>query len=494
MANMSLPLGAGFYQSDSLPFANQRCVGLFPNIPQAPALTPDSLFEVQGLIEVANTSRKAADRNRGAWSFNGVPYFINGQQLFKLVRSVLFGGTIAYNPVSVGAIDGTGLCSMSDNGVQLIIINNSGSGFIYQPSTSENASVQPITSNGFTANGTPQQVVYLDGYFIATTNSRKAIISGINDGFSWNALDSITAEADPDNIVAPFVYKNQLYLLGAKTTETFRNIGGAGVPFQRINGFVLTRGCASPFSVIKLGANVFWIGNGSNEQPVALMFSGSEPQKISTTAIDNKLHELSAEQIGQVFSFAYSLRGHDFVSFSSDSWTFIYDVSTGQWHERESQVFANNRKVTKRCRIQSVVSAYNELFAGDAEDGRIGLISETTYTEYDEAMISFFTTSPLYNLGNSFSLPSIELLCESGVGSELERNPEVRLQISRDGVVFEDPRTRMLGSEGNRKIRQVWYRNGRVSRLCIFKVTVSDPVKRRFFGLEIKYKQGVSNA
>tara|TARA_B110000027_G_C16093019_1_gene289393 strand:- start:1360 stop:1659 length:300 start_codon:yes stop_codon:yes gene_type:complete len=96
-------------------------------------------------------------------------------------------------------------------------------------------------------------------------------------------------------------------------------------------------------------------------------------------------------------------------------------------------------------------------------------------------------------MGNSFSLPSIEVLCDSGVGNSDAPNPEIRLEVSRDGAVFENPRTRYLGAVGDRKIRQIWYKNGRVSRYCIFKVTVSDFVKRRFFGMELTYKRGLGS-
>lgn len=492
MANVTIDVGNGYYESDSLPFANQRCVNLYPNYPQAPALSSTSLFEVQGIEEVLTTSRNAADSNRGSWVFNAVPFFVNGDFLYRLDRSVGFGGAVSYKIVTLGEIEGTGAVSMSDNGRQLIIIDSEGNGHIYQPTA--NPQLQSITDAGFQANGIPKRVVFIDSYFVVTTNQKKAIISSPNDGTNWNALDFISAEADPDEIVAPFVFKNQLYLLGAETTETYRNIGGAGVPFQRINGFVLSQGCIAPNSVQSIGNKVLWVGNGANEQPVIWLFNGSEPQKISSTAIDTKIHELSEEEVSNIYSWSYSLRGHEFIAFTASNWTFIFDTATTKWHERESETRdTRGFRITKPCRIRTVVSAYNELLVGDSEDGRIGLIKAGVYKEYDEPLISFFTTSPLYDMGNSFSLPSIEVLCDSGVGNSDAPNPEIRLEVSRDGAVFENPRTRYLGAVGDRKIRQIWYKNGRVSRYCIFKVTVSDFVKRRFFGMELTYKRGLGS-
>lgn len=492
MPNLTIDIGTGFYESDSLPFSNQRCVNLYPNIPQAPALKSSSLFNTSGLRRVAITGRKAADSNRGAWVFDGIPYVVNGQFLYSITRNVALDGEVTYEPNVIGQIAGSGFCSFADNGKQLIIINDQGTGFIYQPTGSPQ--FQMISDAGFYANGIPQQVVFVDSYFVVTTSEDFAIISAVNDGLSWNALDRVTAEADPDGIVAPFVLKNQLYLLGTQTTESFTNIGGAGVPFQRVNGFVLSRGCKAPFSVRNIGNAVVWIGGGENEKPAIWLFNGGEPQKISTTAIDNKLDEASEIDVERAFSWAYAQRGHEFIGFTFNEFTFVYDLSNGRWHERQSDVTdPTGVRITKRCRVNSVVNAYNELLVGDSEDGRIGLIDDQMYSEYFEPLRSEFTTTPLYDLGNSYSVPAIELLCERGVGNKEAPEPVVRLEISRDGATFEDPRTRSLGAEGNRATRPIWYKNGRVTQYSIFKFTISDPVKRRLFGVELQYKQGARN-
>jgi hypothetical protein len=491
MANLTIDIGNGFYQSDSLPFSNQRCVNLYPNFPQAKALKSSSLFEVQGLREIAKTGDKAVDRNRGGWLFNKKPYFVNGTGLYELEQIINFDRSVDYRVNLIGEIEGSGFCSFSDNGRQLIIINNLGDGYIYDPSLAPR--FRKITDAGFTANGTPQQVTFIDSYFVVTTDQNKAIVSGVVDGLNWNALDFFTAEADPDGVVAPFTFKNQLYLLGSETTEAYRNIGGAGVPFQRLNSFVLTRGCSAPFTVRTIGDAVFWIGKGDNEQVAVYQFAGSEPVRVSTTAIDNILSNLTLLEVQQAFSWAYSSRGHDFIAFTVGDFTFVYDIATQKWHERQSSVRdRRNSRLNTRCRIRSVLNAFNLLVVGDSEDGRIGVIDPEIHTEYEQPLITYFTTNPLYDLGNAYTLPLIELVCEGGVGNKDVPDPEVRLEISRDGVVFEDAKTRKLGRRGARGRRQIWRRNGRFSTVSVLKFTVSDAVKRRFFGVELKYKQGIN--
>ena len=206
MANMTVDIATGFYASDSLPFANQRCVNLYPNFPQAPALKSSSIFNVSGLVEAANISRLSENRNRGSWVFQDIAYFINGGNLYKLEQIVNFDKSYSYIPTQIGKINGSGFCSIADNGIQMMIIDSDGLGYIYQPAATPQ--FQSITDNGFSANGKPQSVVFVDSYFVVTTDQAKAIISAPFDGLDWNSLDFVSAESDPDGIVAPFIFKN----------------------------------------------------------------------------------------------------------------------------------------------------------------------------------------------------------------------------------------------------------------------------------------------
>ena len=123
-----------------------------------------------------------------------------------------------------------------------------------------------ITDSDFRANGDPQYVAFVDGYFVFTTDEKKFIVSALNDGTSYNALDFGSAESDPDKVIAPIVYKNQLFITGVTTTEAFQNIGGADFPFQR-SGLFIDKGVAAPHSLVKSQDSFMFIGGGENESP-----------------------------------------------------------------------------------------------------------------------------------------------------------------------------------------------------------------------------------
>jgi len=215
-----LPIANGFYVSDSLPISAQECTNWYPNVVQGVGLSQESLFGTDGIEQVA-TSGQIDEQNRGAYEMAGKPYFVNGESLYRLDETI--SDTVAsYTLTRIGEIAGTANVSMADNGTQLMVLVPGGNGYIYNHVTD---TFQQITDTDFTANGAPQFVVFIDGYFLITTDTKKFIISALNDGLSYSALDFGTAESDPDDIVAPVVYKNQLFISGGETFEAFQNVG-----------------------------------------------------------------------------------------------------------------------------------------------------------------------------------------------------------------------------------------------------------------------------
>lgn len=462
MPNVILPIANGYYESDSLPISAQECTNFYPNIAQAPALNQETLFGTPGLTQVAKASD--IENCRGAHEMNGVPYFVIGSKLYSMSSS--------YALTDHGQIAGSGRVSMADNGTQLLLLVPGGNGYIYNHVANTFAQ---ITDADFTANGNPQQVVFIDGFFCLTTDTKKFIVSALNNGLAYNALDFGTAESDPDEIVAPIVFKNQLFIGGSQTIEAFQNIGGADFPFQR-TGLFLSKGISSPFSIQSIQDTFVFIGAGANESPAIWALSGNNVSKISTTAIDKELSALTETQILQIYSWAYAEKGAYFVGFALPSTTLVYDTISQRWHERKSFIDGS----LGAYRVSALVRAYNQLWAGDLVDGRVGLLGQNVYTEYGEEIRRAIVTQPFQNNMESFVLPEIELTVESGVGNSSAVDPQVGLERSVDGKIWSDARYRSIGKVGEYNRRVIWNRNGRASRFELFRFTISDPVKPVF--------------
>ena len=183
---IQLPIANGFYESESLAISAQQCVNFYPNIVQTQGLSQETLFGTPGLNQLA-TSGDVQQINRGSHVKSGVPYFVNGTSLYMLERSFDSNNNESFGVVELGSVSGTGRVSMADNGTQLMILVPGGPGYIYNEDAG--TPFQQITDSDFTANGNPQYVVFLDGYFVITTDEKKFIVSALNDGLSYNALD-----------------------------------------------------------------------------------------------------------------------------------------------------------------------------------------------------------------------------------------------------------------------------------------------------------------
>jgi len=479
MPIVPIPIANGFYESESLPISAQECVNWYPNIVQSAGLSQETLFGTPGTNQLATTGA-IAQINRGAHVKNGIPYFVNGNSLYVFSRTVDADLNETFATTFLGTVEGSGGVSMADNGTQLMILVPGGKGYIYNEAAG--TPFVEITDADFTASGAPQYVAYVDGYFAVTTDSKKWIISALNDGLSWDALDFASAESDPDDIVAPVVFRNQIFITGSETTESFQNVpNGSGFPFIRSNIF-MDKGCFAPLSLISAHNTFMMIGGGINESPAIWQFTGSSFQKVSTTAIDNVLSGFSKEIIAASFSFTYADKGAYFIGFTVDDVTFVYDVITQRWHERKSVI--DNESI--RWRINSLVTAYGRVLVGDSQDGRIGELSRDIYTEYGDNIRRVIATQPFSNLGNSVKISMIEVTVESGVGNSDRTDPVISMDVSDDAKTFKYERSRPMGKIGEYYRRAVWYKNGRSPRFRILRFKMSDPVKPVIIKLEAK--------
>ena len=468
MATLPLQIGNGYFGSKSKPLSVQNCVNCYPHIPEVPSLAPVVLYGSPGVYEVATAGDSILFAARGARRMKGIPYFVLGQTLYRL--------TAGHVLEALGAIAGTGRVSMADNGTQLMILVPGGAGYIF---TADPDNLTEITDSGFRANGNPLSVVFVDGYFACTTDEGdKFTVSALRDGLSWDALDAGTAESSPDSGVVPFVFKNQLYIAGERTIEAFQNVGGADFPFQRTGQF-FDQGVAGYFAITKTSDAVYFVGAGEDEEPAVWRMSGTEPVRVSTSAVDESLAKLSRAELANVFAWSYGKEGHYFVGFQLADSTMIYDAATERWHERTSRVTRGDDTVDVSAhRAACYVTAYGRTYVGDTLTGKVGVLDTDTYKEFGELIERETTLQPYQNNMQPFTVPMIEVTTEAGVGNADAPDPVIRLQVSRDGGrTFTDERARPLGKQGEYERRTVIRRNGMFKQSMVLKFRMTDPVK-----------------
>lgn len=488
MPRTAIPIALGYYKDESLAVSARDCVNLRPHIPEGQTITDGALVGTFGLSDAAFTAVNAF--NRGGLSMDGIPYFVCGDSLYSVTFTTdSFGNrTYAANDVSGGeSISGTSLVSMAQNGEQLCIVapdfDDKFNAWIY---TVAGGLVQ-ISDADF--DGPVLGVDYQDGFFLfPKAESNRWFISELRDGLSYNPLDYVSAESDPDFIVAVVPLNGLLYAFGSKTFEPYQSFdAGGGFPYSRISSGVQQKGCISARSIVEIDGTLMWIGSGENEQPAIYITNGGQPQKISTSSVDSLIYSGGIDRVRQSFALRHSESGHSLVTFTVPGvCSIVYNASTGGWFRRES---IDRFYRPQPWRVTSIVDAYSVLLVGDELSGKIGLLSEGVFYEYGEEIRRYFTTPTIDNGGKPFSVYQLELVAESGTNpiSGQGSLPVSRLSVSYDGGRIYTPEiSRMMGAIGQYRYPISWPALGRFPRSACFRIDISEPIKVVFVKLEVE--------
>ncbi|MBE16506.1 MAG: putative packaged DNA stabilization protein [Prokaryotic dsDNA virus sp.] len=474
MPKAPIPFVRGLYQAQSKPVANLELQNYYVNIPSTEVVSPAQLYPTAGLTQLANSGN--FEINRGSWTMNEIPYFVNGEKLQRLDRTIDANGVETFSTTNLGTISGSGRVSMADNGEQLLIVVPDSKGYVY---TVSGGLVEITDTDYTTTHGPSQYVVYADGYFVHFKD-KVFFSSDLDDGTSYGALNFAEAETDPDDIQGLHVFQNQLYVLGRRTTEVFQNVGGAGFPFQRVQGFVLQKGLRAKFSTVEYENSIAFIGAGRNEQPSVWLLQGQGFVNIANESINEILQKFSDTDLSQSFAFTYSLNGANFLGLSFPNRTIVYDSMASKaagvnlWHERRSSSLAQ----VDRWRVNSIVEAYGRLLVGDTEGGIIGEISEDVLTDYGTPIKRIFSAGPIPTQGGSIFWNSIQVVVENGVGNSDAPDPQLRMSYSDDGGRnYSYERSKSMGKVGEYRHKVFYPRLGRSDISRVFRFEMSDPVK-----------------
>ena len=476
---MSLPITTGFYEDQYAPIASQECINWWVQQPQTIALSNAQLKGTCGIREVRPVDN-ANQLTRGMYVIGDNLYFVQGNSL--IVRNI--NGN---ERTITTTIDGSGRVSIAYNGTQLCFVADTGLGYVYDITDD---AFNPITDADYTAN-LSRQVVYKDGYFVHISRNvrNRFFISELNNGLSYRALDFGTNEIDELGNTALHVNRNQLYLCGRNLIEPFQNIGGPDFPFRRIPGSVIQKGVVGPNAIIDVNNTFVWIGGGLNEQVGIYLFTGANAVKISTLAIDSFISTIGEGVRGDLensYTTTYAQNGEFFANFHFPTRTFSYLFTASQaagkpiWTERASTRL-EDEIVNGTWRANHIVNFRNELWVGDNNDSRLGVLDDAYYFEYNSPIVRQVSGTFFEALGERIAVGEIELTCLSGVGTYIH-NGETRIanvgrQYSDDGgYTFSNIAYRTLGGDGDYNMRQIWRREGQIPRYRVYRFIHGDPV------------------
>lgn len=286
-------------------------------------------------------------------------------------------------------------------------------------------------------------VCFHQGYFIFTTGDGKAIASGLN-ATTINALDFVTAEGNPDGLVRPVSFGNNLFLFGTSSTEVFGDpVNDVGFPFSRVT--VIRRGLLQNTAVCGFEDGfpgpIMFVGDDYGVYAI----NGFEPVKISPPVLDRMIKDARASDYRIEFNVHVSA-GNSFASLSCDDWTWEFNLTTKKWHERKSYG-------ATRWRGKYAIRAFNKWLAGDDQSDKIGEITETMQTEFGEPLVFEVESGPVIEFPSRQRVARADFLFAAGVGvvtgdDPTQTNPTVEISYSPDGIRWSDPMQRKLGRQG----------------------------------------------
>jgi hypothetical protein len=480
-----IPFVGGTYNAVSGAIDASRAINFYPEVSPEDSKTPLSLIGTPGTALWATIGTGVI---RGYHNFNGVLFVVSGNKLYVADGSGASTeiGTIASftGPVSM---ENNGLSKDGVGGNQLVLVDGS-VGYLYNVST---ASFSQISGGGFPTN--PTMVAYLDGYFIViSSGSMGYAVSDLYDGSTWNALAVAFAVASPEPIASVLSAHNQLWFLKSETSEVWYNSGtptSQGSPFSKMPGGTIEFGNAAAFSVAQGAGSVFFLGsireNRDSRLVGVMRMTGNVPELISPPAINYRIGQLGT--VSDAISYIYTDSGHTFyvLTFPTGNWTIVYDATTNFWHERSTYIggAASVRRHTGNC---YAYFAGKHLIGDYRANGKIYEMSAAYFDDDGQPLTAIRQAQHFAdkNDGRMLSYHRLHIDAETGVGTQVGQGSDPKAGLSwsdNGGKTWSNEYYASMGKVGEYRKRMVWRRLG-ASRDRIFRLTISDPVKRVILG------------
>jgi len=450
MAKLELPFIGGAYTGRSTNLNAQVCQNLYMEIDQTGAKSIIALVGTPGTTPWADVG--SAVEVRGFHVSRGYLYVVAGNTVYRYDTSVV--------RTSIGTIGtSTGWVDMTSDAGYLAIFDGTGGW------TFDGATFAAITDVDLP---TPSGATYQDGYHIVgRANTDEFYLSTADNPTAWSATTFASVEGDGDYLLAPISVNRQLWLIGERTIEIWYN-SGATFPFERNPGGFVRIGCNAKRSIATYQGELMFLSDRNQ----VVRAQGLQLGPVSTYQIDYLISTMVS--VSDAVGFMYAQEGHVFyeLSFPTDSKTICFDLTTGLWHTRASG--ASDLRSPANC----AVWFNNKVLVGHYNNGQIYEYNLAAYSDDGVTKRAIRAAQPLKTNGNRTFFSSFGLDMEVGVGDVTTADPQIALQISKDGGHTWGPeRWKSMGAQGEYTKRVRWTRLG-AGRNVVARVIISDPVKR----------------
>lgn len=394
---MKIPLLGGAYTAKSVIANAQRCVNLYPEANPPDAEEPSTHYLTPGISTLGSPSAlgpgRALYRASNGKLFGivaGSVYYINPVWVFQLL------GTISTN---------TAPAFMTDNKIKLVITDGSAAGFEVDLIS---LAFSPITDPNWQAAGRCDVV---DTFLLFPVPNTSQFFTSLSNEVSFDPLYVASKSGFPDDISNLIAMHREIWLIGTLTTEIWYNAGNPQFPFAIFPGTFIEHGCVAPASISKHDLAILWLSQDKDGQAIAVTGENYKSNRVSTYAVEQEWKKYS--RVDDAVTYSYQQNGHVFwvMSFPTADKTWVFDRSTGLWHERVSIDTDGNEH---RWRVGPLANAYGRNVGLDWETGRLYLVDENSYVENGIPMVRRRGFPHLINNGDRVSYSSVAADIEGG--------------------------------------------------------------------------------
>ena len=463
-----LPLKSGAYSTRSLIAGAQRCVNLFAEKNEEDSPVPFTYYPTPGLTPLSAAPGPGAGRGLFRAS-NGTLYGVVGQSLYSIASD--------WSWTFLGALTAplTTTVSMADNSATLMVVDGTDAGYTVDLATAAFGTMADPAFFGGT------RVDFLDTFFILNKPGTGEFYSSLGISTAFDPLYFATKIGYPDPLVCAIAIHREIWLIGRDTTEIWVNSGGANFPFEIMSGAFIQHGCAAPRSVACMGDTAFWLSQDKTGDGVVLAGNGYQAKPISTHAVAYAIAKYGT--ISDAEGYCFQQEQHQFyvLTFPSADATWVFDISTGQWHEWVS-IDGNGKE--HRHRAISHAFAYGTNVVMDWETGTIYALDLNVYTEAGNPIVRRRGFPHLIAAGRRviYTQMIADIECGNAPGTSDALGPQIYLRWSdTKGASWSNPIGNGMGAAGD-YINSVQFQRLGMGRDRVFELFWSAPVRTALNG------------
>ena len=346
-------------------------------------------------------STVTAATGRGLVNWRGNIYSIWGNTLYK--DGIAVSGTL-------DTTNGVYTFSFVLGSVPKLFMQNGVKGYTYDTA----AGLIQVTDSDYPVT-TVKGSAYLDGTTYVMTPTAAIQGSGINNPASWEALNSIIAQIEPDGGVA--IAKQLVYVIALKgwSTEVFYDAGNpAGSPLGVVQGAKINFGCRHQDTVREIEGALLWVCQTKEGGLGVAMMDGLKAHVISTPSVDRLLQQAD---FTTVYAWTAKIIGHRFYALTivNKNITMVYDINTRQWVQW-ADVNGNYLPI-----VAATHTTDQQNIVQHASNGKVYKLEMTNYTD-DSELITVDLYTPNYDAQTRKRkyLHNLDILADRTTGSYLQ--------------------------------------------------------------------------